>query len=228
MPAIRKLPLDITFDDAEDEVFFSRAALKADPDALDLLDMTDDWLAIVQSARDKDRAARIAETDASAARVITNHHLDGGCTAFGDDLFLAVEKNRQSPRWTQFFSVPVSRFVKTRFDKQVQTVKGWLGPNVNDAVLDKHRHALNTWSTAGSNALDQTRSAAMVRGSARIGREEMAEDLTRERDGLFDALSARARENGLPRDWPNQFFRVESRKSTTESSDEAAPATTET
>jgi len=39
----------------------------------------------------------------------------------------------------------------------------------------------------------------------------MARDLTRERDGLDDALSARARERGLPREWPDLFFRVQSR-----------------
>ncbi|MBK9266377.1 MAG: hypothetical protein IPM54_42150 [Polyangiaceae bacterium] len=212
MSAIRKITADMPLDDDEDEVFFTRATIKADPNAADLLPMTDDWLGLIDAARAKDRQARIAETDATAARVVSNFHFDRACTAFGDDLYLAVGKNRESPRWTQFFSVAVSRFIKIRFDKQVQKVKSWLGPDVNDATLDKHRTPLTTWSNAAAASIDQTTSAAMVRGAARIAREQLAEDLTRERDGLYDALSARAREKGLPRDWPKQFFRVTTRK----------------
>ena len=41
---------------------------------------------------------------------------------------------------------------------------------------------------------------AIVRGEAQIGREELAETLTRERDALHEQLSARARERKLPRE----------------------------
>lgn len=213
MPMIRKVNSKSTFDDMEDEVFFTRAALKADPDATDLLAMTDDWLPMIDAARAKGREARMAATDATAARVIANHRLDYACTAFGDDLYLAVGKDRDAPRWRQFLTGPVSRFIKMRFPKQVQTVKSWLAPSVKDPVLDRHRGPLTTWSDASARSLEQTAAAAMVRGAARIAKEQLGEDLTRERDGLFEALSARARDRGLPRDWPRQFFRVSPRKS---------------
>lgn len=107
-----------------------------------------------------------------------------------------------------------------RFDKQVQKVKGWLDPKVTDDIVEKHRTPLTTWSNAAAASIEQTASAAMVRGAARIAREQLAEDLTRERDGLYDALSARARERGLPRDWPKQFFRVSTRKAADGGDDE--------
>ena len=211
MSNIRKTTARMPLDDAEDEVHFTRAAIKADPDASPLLPMTDDWLALIDAVRVKDRQARVAEADATAARVVANFHFDRACTQFGDDLFLAVGKDRESARWTQFFPIAVSRFVKMRFDKQIQKVQGWLAPSVTEPALDTHRAALTKWCHAAVAALGQTSAASMVRGAAQVAREQLAEDLTRERDGLHDALAAIGRTKGLPRDWPKQFFRVPKR-----------------
>lgn len=80
-----------------------------------------------------------------------------------------------------------------------------------DPVLEQHRAELERWSKVAEAALEQTRGSSAVRGEAWVAREELAEGLTRERDGLRDALAARARERDLPRDWPDLFFRVERR-----------------
>ncbi len=221
MSNIRQMTADMPLDDDDDEIFFTRAALKADPNASPFLAMTDDWLALVDAVRAKDRQARIANADANAARIVSNFHFDHACTQFGDDLLLAVAKDRDSARWTQFFPIAVSRFIKMRFDKQIQKVKAWLAPNVTEPVLDKHRSALTTWSDAAAAALGQTNSVSMVRGTAQMAREQLAEDLTRERDGLYEALAAHGRNKGLPRDWPKQFFRVTKR--TTPEAEESTP-----
>src|SRR5690349_20889922 len=114
----RKIPSDITFDDGEDEVLFTRGAVKADQDAADLLGETDDWLGLIDEARAADRAARatIAETDAQ--RIVANARLDDACVRFGDDLFLAVGKDRGSSWWLMFFSMAVNRFVRQGLSKQ--------------------------------------------------------------------------------------------------------------
>jgi hypothetical protein len=221
---IREIQPDDPLDDVEDDVCITCATVKADPDAADLLPMTSDWMGLVDAARAKDREARFANADATASRVVSNFYFDRACTRFGDDLYLAVDKNRESARWLQFFTMPVSRFIKIRFDKQIQKVKAWLDPKINDDIVDKHRTPLTTWSNAAAAALEQTASTSMVRAAARIAREQLAEDLTRERDGLYDALSERARERGLPRDWPRQFFRVSTRKTTDTSDDTTPPA----
>lgn len=221
MGVIREVSVDMPLDDVEDEILFTRAAVKADPDAADLVPMTDDWLGLLDAVRAKDRQARIAETEATAGRVIANFWLDRTCTHFGDDLFLAVGKNRESARWMRFFPIAVSRFVKIRFDKQIQKVKGWLEPSVNDSIVEKHRNELTKWSDAAAKAVEKTTGGIMMRSNTRVAREQLAEDLTRERDGLYDALSSRAREKGLPRDWPRQFFRVSTRKATTDDDGDA-------
>ncbi len=221
MSNIRAITPDFTLDDTEDDVLFTRGAVKADPNARHLLPMTDDWLPLVDAARSKDREARVANADATAARVVSNFNLDHACTQFGDELFYAVGKDRESARWLQFFPIAVSRFIKMRFDKQIQKIQAWLAPNVTETALDKHRPALTTWSNAAATALGQTSGVAMVRGVAQLAREQLADDLTRERDGLYDTLSALGRTKNLPRDWPKQFFRVTKRN--TPDSEESTP-----
>lgn len=206
----RKISDEITFDDAENEVIFTRAALTADPDAADLLSMTDDWMQLIDDARQVERKARIAVAEADAQRTVANGRLDQACTRFGDELFLAIDKDTKAARWTKFFSSAVSRFVRQALPKQVQAVKAWLETG-NDPVLQKHKKDLAKWSGAASDALTKTRGTAVARGDAWEKREEMAESLTRERDGLHEALAGRARDKGLPRAWPDTFFRVERR-----------------
>lgn len=208
----RKLTATTTFDELEDEILFTTAAIGADPDAHDLLPLTSGWLPLLDAARAKDRAARKAQGEADARRIVANGRLDRACERFGDELYLAVDKDRASPRWTQFFNITVSKFIRQRLETQVQRVRGWL--TTSDPIFDKHREGLDRWSHAAGDALIQTRAVALVRGEARIAREALAEDLTRERDGLHDALSAKARALGLPRDWPDLFFRIQSRSTT--------------
>jgi hypothetical protein len=218
----RQIPPTITLDDAEDEVLFTTATIKADPDAKEFLPMTSGWLALIDSARARDRAARQAQAEADAARVIGNDRLDRACVQFADELFLAVGKDRSSARWLQFFTQSVSKFVRQRLSTQVERVRGWL--QSSDTVLEAHRKPLDTWSKAAGDALVQTRGVAVVRGEARMAREELAEDLTRERDGLHDAMSAIARERKLPREWPDLFFRVQSRSAGEEAPEAPAAA----
>lgn len=180
-----------SFDAIEDEILFTRAALRADPDAKDLLPATDGWLSLLEPARAKDRACRESVANTTAARVIANGRLDASCAAFADDLFRAVGKDRSASRWTQFFSGSVTKFVRQALPKQVATVLGWLGGS-KDPALEPHRAELDTWSKAASDAIVQTRGTALVRGEAHQAREELASELTRERN--------------LPRDWADLFF----------------------
>lgn len=207
--APRKITAAMTYDAMEDEVVFTRSMLKADPDANDFVDMTDGWLALIDAAREKDRAARVALAEADASRILANARLDRACEKFGDELWLAVDKDRTAPRWTRFFGGPVGKFVRQRLSAQVERVRAWLG--ADDDVLAEHKAPLETWSTAADQALVKTRGVSLVRGQAQMARDELAEDLTRERDGLAEALAGRARALNLGREWPSLFFRKETR-----------------
>lgn len=208
-----KIPKTMPLDDMEDEIIFTRAAVGADPDARDLLPLTDDWMPWVETARARDRDARIAVATAFALRRVSNLRLDAACEEFGDELELAVKKDFKGSRWLRFFSGAantVKRFIRLRFSEQVGRVTGWL-TGAGDEVLEKHRAPLTTWSEAGQQALNATRATSQVRGDAAIEREETAEALTRGRDGLEATLVARANERGLPREWPKTFFKPRTR-----------------
>lgn len=207
----RKLPSDISFEDAEDEVLYTRAALAADPNAQDLLAETDDWLPLIDGTRAADRDARAASMNAQAKRAVAGGYLDFFSERFADELFLAVSKDRESFRWLTFFTKPVSVFLRQRLDKQVKATQGWLSITTDD-VLEKHRPNLTQWSTEVDSSMIAQKEAAVKRGVAAQLRADMAEGLTKERDGLFELLSARARAKGLAREWPQAFYRVASSK----------------
>jgi hypothetical protein len=205
----RKITREFTLDDCEDEIIFTASAVAADPDTEDLREVVEGWLALVDGARVRDREARIAAGQASAARVVANGRLDDACQAFGDDLNLAVKKERGSARFARFFPRTVSAFVRQRLATQAVAVRSWLAVK-DDDVLERHRAALERWCVAAEKALAGAASSVQVRGQFQVARESLAESLTRERDGLEAKLVARAHERGLPRDWPGRFFRTES------------------
>jgi hypothetical protein len=203
-----KISADMSFDDQEDEIIFTRAALSADPDARDLLPLTDAWMAWVETSRARDREARIAVATAYAQRRVSNLRLDDACQGFAGELELAVKEDRKSPRWLRFFSgiaSSASDFIRLPFAEQTNRVVGWL--TGTDEVLERHRAPLTDWSKAAGHAITATNATAQVRGEAAIAREETAEALTRGRDGLEARLVERANERGLPRQWPKTMFK---------------------
>jgi hypothetical protein len=225
MAMARKITLEMLLDDVEDEVIFTRAATKADPDAADLLHLTDGWLPLVDDCRAADRELRIVLMEITAERAVANGRLDPACVTFGDALYLACGKDRSSPRWRMFFDVAVSVFVRQALSSQVARVRGWL-TSAKDPVLDEHRAPLDRWSKAAADALDRTSGTAVMRGQVQVKREELATSLTRERDGFRDALAARARERGLARDWPDLFFRTTPSRGAAAAEEPEAPAPT--
>jgi hypothetical protein len=210
----RKIIAAMPLDQLEDEVLFTIASMEADPDANPLVPMTEGWLESIAAVRKVELMARKAIAATDARRMVANGRLDNACTSFGDDLYLACGKDTASTRWRQFFRAPVSRFVRTSLSKQVGAVLGWLSSS--DAVLVKHKPTLETWSMKADAALKETAALAMTRGQVLSARDQLAEDLTAERDGVRDALAAVARTKGLPRTWPEVFFRTARPRGTTE------------
>lgn len=211
-----------TLDDCEETTLDTRAALEADPDASELLPLTDGWMEEIDKTRAVERTTRKKVAQANARRRVSNTRLDMTCGGFADELHLAVNKDHTSARWLTFFAVAVGLFVRQALSRQVAAVRGWL--TSNDAVLEKHRPALTFWSGKAQEALDETVALATAHGEAHVAREHLAEFLTRGRDGLHDALSGIARQKGFAREWPDAFFQVQSRSKKRLEEPEAPPA----
>lgn len=196
-----------TYDQMEDEVLFTRGALGADPDARELRGLTDTWLARIATARAADLTARVAEQEASAARAVADQRLDRAVVAFADDLERSVGGDTKSARYTRFFPHGrVSAFLRIALDDEAARVLAWLP--VEEPALAAHRVELERWATAAKAATAQSNASAQVRGAAIVQREQLAEELTRGRDGLASALSVMAVERNLGRTWAAGFFRV--------------------
>ena len=204
--ALRKLTSETTLDDHEREIIYTRAAVAADPNAADLLSLTDGWDALVDAARLKRRASWVAQVGADAQRRVSNEGLDNACTSFGGELSLHDKPGTEGFRLF-FRNATVSRFIKQPFAAQVGAVEAWLTTSAQP-VLERHRALITPWVRAARAALTATDASAVPMGQWQITRATLAEDMTRERDALWSALDERRRERNLPRDWPGLFFMV--------------------
>jgi len=202
----RKLTAETTFTDLESEVMFTIAGLGADPDARPLVGETADWLGWIDAAQKEDRAFRQQEANVEAGRVVANGRLDLTCITFGRRLLGACEQDRESPRFKRFFAKPPLAFVKQALAKQVTAVFGWLSVN-DDDVLEAHRLDLQERATSARAAQDATSALGPLRGTNQARRAKLADDLTRERDGLHRQLAEIADEKNLGRTWADLFFK---------------------
>ena len=207
----RKLPTQTTLNNHLRQLIYTRAALAADPQARDLLPMTDGWEARVDAVLRIHRLALNAQVGADALRRVSNTGLDTSCMAFGAELGLKEKPGTEGFRYF-FRNLTPSRFIKQALATQVGAVEAWLGATDN-AVFERHRAMITTWVVAAREALTATDASANPIGTWQVARARLAEDMTRERDGLWAALDERRRAENLPRDWPDLFFRVESSES---------------
>ena len=206
----KKIEPDMPFDEMENQCLFTRAALRADRIVVDLLPTTDLWLGWVAAVRAMELAARTAMQEATASRVIANLRLDDTCRSFGRSLSTELKNDRSSARWHRFFHGTVDDFVSQPLVDQAAACIGWL--ETPEPVLEAFRGEIGHWAHAAEDAIKATNASAQTRGAAMVAREELAEKLTRARDGLHAALVARAQERNLPRDFADGFFIVSSRK----------------
>jgi len=214
----RKLPTRTTLNNHLRQAIYTQAGLAADPRARDFLPMTEAWEGRVDDVFRIQRLALRAEVGADALRRVSNNGLDTSCMAFGAELGLKDKPGTEGFRLFFRNSTP-SRFIKQALATQVGAVEAWLGTTEN-AVFERHRATITTWVQAARQALTATDASANPIGTWQIARARLAEDMTRERDGLWAALDERRREQNLPRDWPDQFFLVESSDAKAEDEEE--------
>ena len=200
----RMITKDFTFDDMQNEVRYTRASLKADPVAEVLLPRTDSLLGLIARAREQDELARTAQQEASASRYVANTRLDVVCRSFGRDLAHALSNDRSGARWHRFFKGTVDDFISQPLGDQADACLAWLA--IDEPLLAPHRETIERWARAAKAALSQTDASAQVRGTAMVAKEQLAEDLTRARDGVAVALATLADEHGLGRNYADGFF----------------------
>jgi hypothetical protein len=223
----RKIPATMSAEARRKQIVFTRAALRASPDARHLLSLTDAWLPENAKLQAAIEAAEDAEANAAAERAIANAHLDGAVRLFARALEADIaaqlppsQKATETARFRAFFPVAPGAFIKLAQAEEARRVAAWL--TEADPVVEVHRAPLTEWSTALTTALTNTDAVAMLRGRAQVARERNAAELTRSRDALHLALADVALAKRYDRDWAESFFTFE--RPERESRDETAPA----
>lgn len=201
----RVITAEMSMADTKAEIIYTRASMGADPDARDLVGMTDGLLEACEPLDAQMLANLIERTIRDAERSVANRNLDTTCIAFGDQLLPAVGKNRQSARWTRYFDEAPNRFVKQDLRDQVKKVNGWLA--TQDPVLEPFREALVLWVGEAQKALDKDEVLKQATAELTLRREAFAKKITQARDAVHRALAQRAEERDLGRDWADGFFR---------------------
>ena len=201
----RKLLHRWTLDRLEEEVLFTCAVLKTDPDSADLLPLTEGWLASIDEARARERALRSLDAETRAARQVANDHLDDEVMELSWTLLNQVRRDRRHPRYIAFFPKSPSQLIDEPMSHEVARVKGWLADD-KDAALDLHREALTRWANALEQALLEGAQVHFSRMSRTKAHRQLCDGLTLKRDRLHAALRERAVERGLPRAWADRFF----------------------
>ena len=201
----KQIDPDAALGETRREITFTRAALRAHPEAADLVDLTADWHAPIGALRDELEANEDERTELDARFKVLNAGFDADCIAFGDVALKAAGKDRSSPRFTRYFKVAPNEFVRQDIDEQVRAVEGWL--TVDDAILAEWRPRFEAWIPQ-LKALSAARLASTQKTQTlRIKRQAFATDLTAKRDALHRRLGDRAHERGLPRGFADLFFR---------------------
>jgi len=211
----RQLPYNMRIDDIEDEIHFTRVALDVDPDAKELLPITDGWLAELESTQAEVMQTRKEVVSEDARRAVAGFRLERAAAAFEEELAReagGVHVLRQLPKWHTFY--PLSETHYSPLYRLGTGVHHWVGYSGEleprrQAVLDKHRPELLKW-------LDLFSGAGWARlGSPDEGRrpgEYVSSSLTHDpnkgRAALHDALKAKALQVGLPVEWAARFFKT--------------------
>ena len=203
---IRKLSDKMTTEDLRDEIVFTQAMLKAHPFVPpELATHADDWGRELPAFEARQRALRDQRIILDARRGIANEFLARPIGKFSDDLLRFVNKDRTSKLYTQYFSIPPSKFTGQPLAEEVAAVRSWL-PN-EQPLLDPYRAELIRWTDTADAVLADDKRALQHTAELRQERERIVAALTEKRDALWGLLAGVARQHHLGRSWPNGFFR---------------------
>jgi len=201
----RILP-ETALSETRDEIVFTRGALKAHPIARVLLPETEGWLAPITALRDQMETNEVERIELDAEYKILNAAFDADCIEFSPVALKAAGGDREDTRYTRYFAVAPSVFVKQDIDEQVKAVEGWL--TVQDPTLDPWRERFAAHLAALKDHRARRRASQQKTRSFEIAREAAATTLTDQRDALHRRLGEQGQQSSQPRGYADLFFRI--------------------
>ncbi len=196
-----------------DELWFSDAALAADPDAADLAPTFDAAIADWEPVAQRERAARRNVVKSEAVVAVKNNRLDSTTKRFAAVVLVEANGDRKGAFYKRFFREAPSDFIERGLRDQCEQTRDRIVAEIKKlpeaSLLRPFADVLLTLSQTALTALD-------ARKKARGDNAVVASDVTDWKDGVnrlravtYAELLKRATEKNLGRDWVETFFRRE-------------------
>ncbi len=211
-----------------DELWFTEAALHADPDAADLAPDFDAAIDRWESVAQRERAARRGIVRAEAVVSVRDAQLDGTTTRFAGVVLVEAANDRRSSFYRRFFSEAPSTFVTRNLRDQSEQTRDRIVPEIlklsENSLLRRFADPLAAQAKAALQALTSRTKARGENATVVSDVTDWKESVNRLRTTTYAELLKRSAERNLGREWPETFFRRD--ESSAAVDDEPAPAPT--
>jgi hypothetical protein len=212
---VANVPASAGLDFHDEELTYSYARLMADDRAKAFAPL----LKPLIKRNDELLLARRALTrEAVAAQAVVDAHDDqlDDKTAELNRFFLGSVSGREDKRFKLYFKKTASLVVRLGLESQLDVARAWadLLPKEPEAALKSLGSWFKGFQKSASEAIELRRTASLSRAEHRARElQRYLDDHNAIRRSIYGKLVVIAAEQGLPKDWPNRFFRTGSRGS---------------
>jgi hypothetical protein len=196
-------------DNAWGQLVYTRARVKHDPNARDLLPQIEALIERCKQLRTEQLGAWEGEIDAQAGVDAANDALDATTVDFGRALDNEI-RDRRSPAYKRYFAVAPSDIVVLGLESELERVRSWPDylAGEESATLEAFGDRFREHIAAGDDAVEARRMAAAARANHRATAiNRFFDDVNGARQSLHALLTQRAVERRLGRHWADRFFR---------------------
>lgn len=193
-----------------EELVYTKARIAKNEHARDLVapvaDLLSRWASVSQGQLD----CWDAEVEAQAGVDEADDGLDDTVNAFDAELLHLEGQKRTTPRYRRYMSTPRNQIVRLGLGSEVEKTRAWPA-----ALATEPEPSLKGFGTklaaciaTGDAALDE-RTQALGATATQRAREiaTFIDDVNAARRSLYGILTDRAAKLGLPKNWPDRFFK---------------------
>lgn len=194
-----------------EELWFTEAALAADPDTADLAEVFETAIHEWDDVAKRERNARRATVRAEAVVAVRNEQIDSETVRFSGVVLVEAGNDRKSSLFRRFFPEAPSVFVARGLRDQCEQTRDRIVPEIakqpDTSMLRPFAERLAALAKAALAALT---TRTKTRGEAATVASDIAdwkEGINRLRTTTYAELLKRSAEKRYGRDWADTFFR---------------------
>lgn len=201
---------DSSLDNVWEELVFTDARARHDPNAADLAPQIAELIQRTEAVRNGQYAVWRAEIVAQAGVAASDDDLDDLVDEVDGVLLQAEGRDRTSARYRRYFPKAPSSVIRLGLESQLGKTRAWpeslkSEPEPQCKTLGERMDGV---VKRGDEALGKRRNAIAATADHRV-REivTLIDDVNNARLAIYGVLLQRAAEKKLPKDWAKRFFR---------------------